>query len=187
MFPAREANIPINIRNTNDPDDPGTIISDAPHENDSIITGIAGRRDFAVITLYKNMMNAEVGFVKRLLTILENNDVAFEHLPTGIDTVCVVVSQKQLEGKLQDLLDDIERRLSPDTIEVYHDMALIATVGTGMTRRPGVCAALFGALNDAGVNVRMIDQGSSEMNIIIGVENDSFETAISAIYKAFVK
>lgn len=187
VFPAREANIPINIRNTNNPDDPGTIISDEPHENEHIITGIAGKKDFAVITLYKNMMNAEVGFVKRLLTILENNDVAFEHLPTGIDTVCVVVSQKQLEGKLQDLLDDIERRLNPDSLEVYNDMSVIATVGTGMTRRPGVCAKLFGALNDAGVNVRMIDQGSSEMNIIVGVENDNFETAIGAIYNAFVK
>lgn len=188
VFPVREANIPINIRNTNEPDNPGTVISDTPKESSEyIITGIAGRRDFAVITLYKNMMNAEVGFVKRLLTILENNGISFEHLPTGIDTVSVIISGKELEGKLQDLLDDIERRLNPDSIEVYQNMALIATVGVGMTRRPGVCAKLFGALNEAGVNVRMIDQGSSEMNIIIGVDNENFESAISAVYSAFVK
>ncbi len=188
VFPVREANIPINIRNTNEPDNPGTVISDTPKgSKEHIITGIAGRRDFAVITLYKNMMNSEVGFVKRLLTILENNEIAFEHLPTGIDTVSVIISRKELDGRLQDLLDDIERRLNPDSVEVYQDLALIATVGVGMTRRLGVCATLFGALNEAGVNVRMIDQGSSEMNIIIGVDNENFETAIKAIYGAFVK
>ncbi|MBR2736388.1 MAG: aspartate kinase, partial [Firmicutes bacterium] len=188
VFPVREANIPINIRNTNEPDNPGTVISDTPKgSKEHIITGIAGRRDFAVITLYKNMMNAEVGFVKRLLTILENNEIPFEHLPTGIDTVSVIISRKELDGRLQDLLDDIERRLNPDSVEVYQDLALIATVGVGMTRRLGVCATLFGALNEAGVNVRMIDQGSSEMNIIIGVDNENFETAIKAIYGAFVK
>ncbi|MCI8284403.1 MAG: aspartate kinase [Firmicutes bacterium] len=187
VFPVREANIPINIKNTNEPENPGTIISDTPSEaTDSIITGIAGRKDFVVIALYKNMMNSEIGFVKRLLTILENNDISFEHLPSGIDTVCIVISKKQLEGKLQDLLDDIEKRLKPDSVEIYQDMALIATVGLGMTRRLGVSAKLFTALNDAGVNVRMIDQGSSEMNIIIGVENDHFEAAIKSIYDAFV-
>ena len=188
VFPVREANIPINIRNTNEPDNPGTVISDTPKESsEHIITGIAGRKDFAVITLYKNMMNAEVGFVKRLLTIIENNGIAFEHIPTGIDTVSIIFSGKELEGKLQDLLDDIERRLNPDSIEVYQNLALIATVGVGMTRRPGVCAKLFSAINEAGVNVRMIDQGSSEMNIIIGVDNENFETAISSVYNAFVQ
>lgn len=147
---------------------------------------MAGRKDFVVIALYKNMMNSEIGFVKRLLTILENNDISFEHLPSGIDTVCVIISEKQLEGKLQDLLYDIDKRLKPDSVEIYQDMALIATVGLGMSRRLGVSATLFGALTEAEVNVRMIDQGSSEMNIIVGVENDQFEAAIRAIYKAFV-
>lgn len=186
VFPVREVNIPINIRNTNDPENPGTIISDTPSDSQNIITGIAGRKDFTVIALYKNMMNSEIGFVKRLLTILENNEISFEHLPSGIDTVCVVISNKQLEGKMQDLLEDIEKRLKPDTLDIYEDVALIATVGLGMSRRLGVSAALFTALNDAKVNVRMIDQGSSEMNIIVGVENDQFETAIDAIYHAFV-
>lgn len=186
VFPVREVNIPINIRNTNEPDHPGTIISDSPSESSNIITGIAGKKDFVVIALYKNMMNAEVGFVKRLLTILENNNISFEHLPTGIDTISVVIAKSQLEGKLQDLLEDIDRRLQPDSVEIYQDMALIATVGLSMNRRTGVSAKLFSALGEAGVNVRMIDQGSSEMNIIIGVENDYFETAIDAIYHAFV-
>ncbi|MBR2778856.1 MAG: aspartate kinase [Firmicutes bacterium] len=186
VFPAREANIPINIRNTNEPDHPGTIISDTPGEKTNIITGVAGRKDFAVISIYKNLMNSEIGFVKRLLAILESYEISFEHLPTGIDTVCLIISNSYLEGKLQDMLEDIERRLKPDSVEVYQDMALIATVGAGMNRRLGVSARLFGALCEAGVNVRMIDQGSSEMNIIIGVQNDNFETAIRAIYDAFV-
>ncbi len=186
VFPVREVNIPINIRNTNEPENPGTIISDTPGDSQNIITGIAGRKDFTVIAIYKNMMNSEIGFVKRLLTILENNEISFEHLPSGIDTVCVVISNKQLEGKMQDLLEDIEKRLKPDTLDIYEDISLVATVGLGMSRRLGVSATLFTALNDAKVNVRMIDQGSSEMNIIVGVENSQFETAIDAIYHAFV-
>ena len=187
VFPVREVNIPINIRNTNEPENPGTIISDTPSPTREILsTGVAGRKDFVVIALYKNMMNSEIGFVKRLLTILENNDISFEHLPSGIDTVCVIISEKQLEGKMQDLLYAIEKRLKPDSIDIYQDMALIATVGLGMSRRLGVSATLFGALTEADVNVRMIDQGSSEMNIIVGVENDQFEAAIRAIYGAFV-
>ena len=186
VFPVREANIPINIRNTNDPSHTGTFITDIPIPSDSIITGIAGRKDFTVIAIYKNMMNSEIGFVKRLLTILESNEVSFEHLPSGIDTVCVILSSKQLEGKLNNIMDDIEKRLQPDSIEIHEKIALIATVGIGMNRRLGVAARLFGAMGATEVNVRMIDQGSSEMNIIIGVENDQFETAIRAIYSAFV-
>ncbi|MCR4600146.1 MAG: aspartate kinase [Clostridia bacterium] len=187
VFPVREANIPINIRNTNEPDNPGTIISDTPHEHTGIITGIAGRKDFTVISIYKNMMNSEIGFVKRLLAILEQNEISFEHLPSGIDTVCVIISNKELEGKLQDVTEDIERKLQPDTMDIYQDMALIATVGMGMNRRLGISAKLFTALTNANVNIRMIDQGSSEMNIIVGVENDQFTDAIRAIYDAFVE
>ncbi len=186
VFPAREANIPINIRNTNEPDNPGTIISDTPGESEHIITGIAGKKNFTAVSVYKNMMNAEVGFVKRLLEALENNNISFEHLPTGIDTICVIIADNQLEGKLEDLLDDIKRMLKPDSIEVSTNLALVATVGTGMNSRQGVSAKLFGALSDAGVNVRMIDQGSSEMNIIIGVKNEDFEVSLKAVYNAFV-
>lgn len=186
VFPVREANIPINIRNTNEPSHPGTLITETSIPSDSIITGIAGRKDFTVIAIYKNMMNSEIGYVRRLLAILEGYDVSFEHIPSGIDTVCAVVSSNQTDGKLHDIIDDIEKRLQPDSIEVHEKMALIATVGIGMNRRLGVAARLFGAMEKAEVNVRMIDQGSSEMNIIIGVENNRFEDAIKAIYSAFV-
>ncbi|MCI5898437.1 MAG: aspartate kinase [Firmicutes bacterium] len=188
IYPARAMNIPINIRNTNDPEHPGTIIlADAPLDNDQIIAGIAGSKDYIAISLYKNMMNSEVGFIRRCLSILEDYGVAVEHLPSGIDTLSVVLSSKSVEGKLADILDEIERRLAPDRIDVYEDLALIATVGRGMNRRRGTSAMLFGALGEAGVNIRMIDQGSSELSIIVGVEMRDFETAVRAIYDAFVK
>ena len=189
VFPVREANIPINIRNTNEPDHPGTIIvsEDEAKENRGVITGIAGRKGFTVIGIYKNDMNSEVGFIKRVLSILENYNVSIEHLPSGIDTVSVVIATKALDGILDDIVEDIYKKLSADTVEVHQNMALIATVGHGMTRRMGVAAKLFSALADNGVNIRMIDQGSSEMNIIVGVENEDFEAAIKAIYGAFVE
>ncbi len=186
IYPARVANIPINIRNTNDPEDLGTFIT-AEHDesNNQIITGIAGNKDFTVIAIYKNMMSTERGFVRRILAILEDFDISFEHLPSGIDTVSVVVSKKNVDGRLDELLEAFQRQLDPDTMEVFDNMALIATVGCGMNRRKGVSATLFTALANADVNIRMIDQGSSEMNIIVGVENTEFERAIKAIYEAF--
>ncbi|MBQ4340703.1 MAG: aspartate kinase [Firmicutes bacterium] len=189
IFPVKGANIPINIRNTNQPDHPGTVIvgEDISEGTEEIITGISGRKGFTVIAIYKDNMNSEVGYVKRLLTIMENYNISFEHLPSGIDTVSIVISSQRLEGILGDLLDDIQRKMSPDTLEVHSNLALIATVGHGMIKRPGVSATLFTALYQAGVNIRMIDQGSSEMNIIVGVEEADFETAIKAIYKAFVE
>ena len=187
IYPVKVANIPINIRNTNIPDDPGTLITSQEENTDGrIVTGIAGSKDFTVIALYKNMMSAEKGFVRRVLGIFEDNDVMVEHMPSGIDTLSVVVSSTLLDGKLDDILEEINRKLQPDTIDVYEDMALVATVGYGMSRRPGVSAKLFTALADAGVNIRMIDQGSSEMNIIVGVENKDLNTSIKAIYNAFV-
>ncbi|MDR3243019.1 MAG: aspartate kinase [Clostridiales Family XIII bacterium] len=187
IYPARLANIPINIRNTNAPEEPGTrIIAETVEENGSIITGIAGNRDFTVINVYKNMMSSELGFIRRLLSILENYGIPVEHVPSGVDTVSVVVANAYLNDKLGDVLEDFERRIQPDSIEVFENMSLIATVGGRMASRPGVSAKLFAALYGAGVNIRMIDQGSSEMNIIVGVENRDFETAIRAIYEAFV-
>lgn len=187
IYPVRAADIPINIRNTNEPDDPGTIITaEASAKEDTIITGIAGHKNFTVIGIYKNMMSAERGFVKRLLEILDDYEVPLEHMPSGIDTISVVISEKKLNGKLDDILEEIQRKLQPDAIDIFENMSLIATVGSGMAKRRGVSAKLFAALSEAGVNIRMIDQGSSEMNIIVGVENKDFETAIKAIYKAFV-
>ncbi|AKL94221.1 aspartate kinase [Clostridium aceticum] len=188
IFPVLDAGIPINIRNTNAPECPGTmIVSYAdPVAHSSIITGIAGKKDFTVISLEKNRMNAEVGFVRKLLTVFENNNISFEHLPSGIDTVSVVVTDCQLENKLDKLLDEIQQQCDPDLIEVHPNMALIATVGHGMAYTPGISAKLFTALSNEDINVRMIDQGSSEINIIVGVENDDFERSVEAIYRAFV-
>ncbi len=186
IFPVREAGIPINIRNTNDPDHPGTIILEkTPEGTMGVITGVAGSKDFTVIAMHKYMMTAERGFMKRILSILDSYDISFEHMPTGIDTLSLVVESKQLGNNLQDVVDDIKRSLEPDSIDVYEDIALIATVGQGMSYRPGVAAKLFTALADNGINIRMIDQGSSEINIIVGVANKDFENAIRAIYNAF--
>lgn len=188
IYPARVANIPINIRNTNRPEDPGTIITSEPAklEEGQIIAGIAGYKDFTVIAMYKNLMSSERGFIRKMTAILEDFDVPIEHIPSGVDTLSVVLDNDGIDGKLDEIVEEFERQLKPDTIEVFEDMALIATVGHGMSYRPGVAAALFNALAKEKINIRMIDQGSSEMNIIVGVENKDFETAIRAIYKAFV-
>ena len=188
IYPARIAKIPINIKNTNHPEDPGTIITaESDVDSTNVITGIAGSKDFTVIAIYKNMMSSERGFVRRILAILEDMDIDFEHLPSGIDTVSVVVSNSSLDGRLDELLESFDRQLSPDHMETFEDIALIATVGHGMSSRRGVSATLFNALAEADVNIRMIDQGSSEMNIIVGVKNKDFDRAIKAIYEAFTQ
>ncbi len=188
IFPVREAGIPVNIKNTNKPEDVGTFIVPevAPDSKTGIITGIAGRKDFTVIAVEKSLMNQEIGFGRRLLSILEVNQVSFEHMPSGIDTISLVISDKQLEGKLEKVIEDIKNELKPDSVDVYPDMALVATVGRGMAYHPGIAAKLFAALAGAGINVRMIDQGSSEINIIVGIQNSDFDNACRAIYKTFV-
>ena len=187
VFPAREANIPINIRNTNDSEHPGTtILAEVPKGQTRTVTGIAGSRDFTVIALYKHMMNRDRGFVRRMFGILEDYDLGFEHLPTGIDTMSIVLSNDKVKDKLPDIVEDIKKKLEPDNIDVSEDIALIATVGKGMSRKKGVSATLFTALANADINIRLIDQGSSEMNIIVGVLNKDFENAIRAIYNAFI-
>lgn len=187
IFPARASNIPINIRNTNDPDHPGTLITAEPTAEglNRVVTGIAGRKDFVVIGIYKNHLATERGFVRKLAGILEEHDIPLEHIPSGIDTLSAVVAKESLEGKLDVVLEEIHLQLHPDTMEVSEEMALVATVGCGMSFRPGVSARLFTALAEAGINIRMIDQGSSEMNIIVGVHNNDFEKSIRAIYGAF--
>lgn len=187
IYPAKIAGIPINIRNTNRPQDKGTIITAEPgkRSKERIITGIAGSKDFTVIAIYKNMLSTERGFIRKLAGIMEDYDIPLEHLPSGIDTVSAVISNKAINDRLGELVDEIKQQLHPDSIDVFDDIALIATVGLGMAARQGVSAKLFGALAGANVNVRMIDQGSSEMNIIVGVNNKDFKTAIRAIYEAF--
>ena len=190
IYPARMANVPINIRNTNKPEDNGTLITGEDHPaflraEGRTVTGIAGSKDFTVVALYKNMMSSEKGFVRRILGVLDDYGVNFEHLPSGIDTVSVVMSNKDIGDRLDEIVDAFRTRLQPDSIDIIEDIALIATVGHRMSYKPGVAAKLFNALGAADVNIRMIDQGSSEMNIIVGVENKDFQKAIRAIYDAF--
>lgn len=186
IFPVREVGIPINIKNTNRPEDEGTfIVRDSEEENRKTITGIAGKKGFTVISIEKAMMNSELGFCRKILSVLEMNNVSFENMPSGIDTVCLVISDSELKNKRDKIVDEIKKSCNPDSIVVHPNMALIATVGKGMARNRGVAAKIFGALSEADVNIRMIDQGSSEMNILVGIENDNFEKGIRAIYAAF--
>jgi aspartate kinase len=186
VFPVIDLNIPVNVRNTNLPQHPGTLIVRQVEGPSSTITGIAGRKGYTVINLEKNLMNREIGIGRRLLSALERQQVSFEHMPTGIDTLSLVVESSYLKGKLDPVLEEIRRECRPDRIDVVENIALIATVGRGMRHTPGVAGRLFNALAAAEVNVRVIDQGSSGINIIVGVEAKDFETAIRAIYQAFV-
>ncbi|HBJ2620651.1 aspartate kinase [Clostridium botulinum] len=186
IFPVRQAGIPINIKNTNKPEDKGTfIVEDTLSDDSQIITGIAGKKDFTVISIAKALMNSELGFCRKILSILEQHNVSFENMPSGIDTVCLVISDSQLKNKTALIVEEIKRTCNPDTIDVHPNMALIATVGKGMAKQKGVASKVFTALSEANVNIRMIDQGSSEINILVGIENDNFEKAITAIYNAF--
>jgi aspartate kinase len=190
VFPVREKNIPINIRNTNRPDDAGTMILANRDPGHQVVVGIAGTKGFSVITAEKAMMNNEVGFGRRMLDVFERLGVSVEHVPTGIDTMSVVVADRQLTSpdgntKTDQLVEDIQGTLKPDSVKVNPGMALVATVGLGMNHAIGTAARLFQALAKARVNVRLIDQGSSEQNIIVGVEEADLSTAIRAIYNEF--
>lgn len=188
VFPVRQSNIPINIRNTNAPDDPGTIITtESTYKNDKVLSGIAGKQPFTVITIYKTMMNKEVGFVRRALAVLEDLGISFDHIPTGIDSLSVVVESAEIEDQLDEVLGAFHQRLHPDEISVVKDIALIAVVGIGLSRTVGVSAKITTALAEAGINIRMLNQGTSEINVIIGVEAKDFKPAIRAIYGAFVE
>lgn len=190
VFPVREKGIPINIRNTNRPEDPGTRIVAERDPGHQVVVGIAGTKGFTVFALEKAMMNTEVGFGRRVLDVFERLGISYEHTPTGIDTMSVVVSDKQLidanqTSKVDQIVEDLQSTLKPDDIKVTPGMALIATVGLGMNHAVGTAARLFTALAKARVNVRMIDQGSSEQNIIVGVEEAELSQAIRAIYNEF--
>lgn len=187
IFPVRKEGIPINIRNTNAPEDKGTLIVEATCRHPKYtITGIAGKQGFASITIEKAMMNSEVGFGRKVLQVFEDNHISFEHMPSGIDTMTVFVHQSEFEETEQKVLARIHHAVQPDSIELESDLALIAVVGRGMRATRGTAGRIFSALAHANVNVKMIDQGSSELNIVIGVRNHDFENAIKAIYDIFV-
>lgn len=187
IFPVRKEGIPINIRNTNAPEDAGTLIVEGTCRSPKYtITGIAGKKGFAALSIEKDMMNAEVGFGRKVLQVFEENGISFEHMPSGIDTMTIFVHQSEFEEKEQRVLAGIHRAVNPDCIEMEADLALIAVVGRGMRATRGTAGRIFSALAHANINVKMIDQGSSELNIIIGVRNQDFEPAIKAIYDIFV-
>lgn len=186
VFPVNDKEIPINIRNTNEPDAPGTLIVAERDPGKQVVTGIAGRSGFTVLLIEKALMNNEVGFGRRVLDVFERLGISYEHTPSGIDSMSVVVSDEQLTDKLDQVIEDLQT-VHPDQINVIDKMSLIATVGKGMNRQIGTAAKLFSALAAAHVNIRMIDQGSSEQNIIVGVEDADLATAIKAIYAAFIQ
>ncbi|MBQ4135691.1 MAG: aspartate kinase [Clostridia bacterium] len=189
IFPVKMANIPINIRNTNRPEDAGTMIvaENKEFDTDTVITGIAGRKGFSVITIENDMMNSEIGYGRRVLEVLENNEISFEHLPSGIDNMSVVVESKALDGRRDKVLAALNRAVHADSVTIEDGLALIATVGHGMVKYKGTAARVFNAISNAGINIRMIDQGSSEISIIVGVEEHDFDAALKAIYGEFVK
>ena len=188
IFPVRKAGIPVNIKNTNAPEDPGSwIVESTGQKSKYVITGIAGRKGFSAINIDKDMMNVEIGFGRKVLQAFEENDISFEHMPSGIDTMTLFVEEKVFEPKEQLVVSAIHKLAEPDSIDIESGIALIAVVGRGMKSVRGTAGRIFAALAHARINVRMIDQGSSELNIIIGVDNDDFELAIKAIYDIFVE
>ncbi|MDE7399331.1 MAG: aspartate kinase [Oscillospiraceae bacterium] len=187
IFPVRSANIPINIKNTNAPEDNGTLIVPTADSNTKyLVTGIAGKKDFSVISIEKDRMNSECGFMRRLLQVLENHGVFPEHMPTGIDTISVVVNSKELDGQRDKLAQRLKDVVRPDHFEIIDGLALIAVVGRGMKSKKGTATRVFAALSHADINIRMIDQGSSELNIIVGIDEKDFEKAIRVIYDMFI-
>lgn len=187
IFPVRQEGIPINIRNTNAPDDNGTwIVGSTCQKSKYVITGIAGKKGFCSVNIEKDMMNSEIGFGRKVLQAFEENGISFEHVPSGIDTMTVFVHQDEFMHKEQKVVAGLHRLVQPDSIDIESDLALIAVVGRGMKATRGTAGRIFSALAHSNVNVKMIDQGSSELNIIIGVANEDFEAAIKAIYDIFV-
>ena len=187
IFPVRREGIPINIKNTNDPSAPGTLIVESTCKRPKYtITGIAGKKGFASVNLEKDRMNTEIGFGRRVLSVFEENGISFEHMPSGIDTMSVFVQQSDFEEKEQKILAGLHRNVDPDFLEIHSNIALIAVVGRGMKSTEGTAGKLFTALAKEDINIRMIDQGSSELNIIIGVNEKDFEKATRAIYHAFI-
>ncbi len=191
IFPVRAAGIPINIRNTNAPDDPGTLIvsddsADSDMQTGYTITGIAGKKGFCAINIQKAMMNAELGFCRKVLSVLEEEGISIEHMPSGIDTMSIILAEDAIKGKEKTVLSKIKKAVNPDSCDIEHGISLLAVVGRGMRRTRGTAARIFAALAHARINVKMIDQGSSELNIIIGMLDGDFEEAVRRIYDMFV-
>ena len=190
IFPVREKNIPVNIRNTNDPDAPGTMIQESfsgDVDPDRFITGITGKKDFSIISLTKRGMSNQVGVLRRVLSVLERHNISVDYVPNGIDNVSVVLPTAAVEKELYTIMAEIKKEAQPDTLDVHHHIAVVAAVGRKMAFRPGISGRIFKALGESGINIRMINQGPDELNIIFGVDNKDFKEAIRVLYDSFVK
>ena len=189
IFPVREKNIPVNIRNTNDPEAPGTMIRESfeeDHDPDRFITGITGKKDFSIISLSKRGMSNQVGVLYKVLKVLVRHKISVDYVPNGIDNVSVVLPTKAIEKELYTIMSEIQMEAEPDTLEVHHNIAVVAAVGRKMAFRPGISGKIFAALGESGINIRMINQGPDELNIIFGVDNKDFDSAIKVLYGSFV-
>ena len=191
IFPVAEKHIPVNIRNTNDPEHPGTIIMERFDNDDAdsqrFITGIAGKKDYAFLSIYKKGLSNEIGTMRKIFQIIEEHQIPLEYTPNSIDTICLVLPGPQLEKKQHSIVAALEQTLRPDKIELTKGVAIIAAIGRKMANRPGIAGKIFSALGDAGINIRMISQGSRAVNIILGVDNGEFATAVRVLYDSFVK
>ena len=190
IFPVREKNIPLNIRNTNAPGDAGTMIKES-FEGDSdpnrFLTGITGKKDFSIISMSKRGLSGEVGYLRKVLSIFERHNISIDYVPNGIDNVSVVLPTEAIAQSLYSIMAEIQKELEPDTLTVHDQIAVVAAVGRKMAFRPGISGKIFATLGEAGVNIRMINQGPDELNIIFGVDNKDFRTAIRVLYDSFVK
>jgi len=189
IFPVREKNIPLNIRNTNAPSEPGTMIQerfDGDHDPNRFITGITGKKDFTIISLSKRGMNNQVGVLRKVLTVLERHNISVDYVPNGIDNVSVVMPSASVQSNLYTIMSEIQKDVEPDSLEIHDQIAVVAAVGRKMAFRPGISGKLFAALGEAGINIRMINQGPDELNIIFGVDNRDFQAAIRVLYNSFV-
>lgn len=189
IFPVREKNIPINIRNTNAPEAPGTMIQESfegDHDPDRFITGITGKKDFSIISLSKKGMSNQVGVLYKVLKVLVRHNISVDYVPNGIDNVSVVLPTAAIEKELYTIMAEIQEEAQPDTLHVHHNIAVVAAVGRKMAFRPGISGKIFAALGESGINIRMINQGPDELNIIFGVDNKDFKDAIRVLYNSFV-
>ena len=190
IFPVREKNIPLNIRNTNEPDHPGTIIKkrfETQSDPHRVITGVTGKKDFSILTMFKRGMTSQVGILRRVLSVFEKHGISIDFVPNGIDNVSLVVPTETLAPHLYNILAEIQQEVKPDKLNVIDNVAIVAAVGHRMAARPGVSGQIFAALGSAGINIRMINQGPDELNIIFGVDNKDFNEAIRVLYSSFVK
>ena len=189
IFPVREKNIPVNIRNTNDPEAPGTMIQESfegDHDPERFITGITGKKDFSIISMRKRGMTSQCGVLYKMLKVLVRHNISVDYVPNGIDNVSVVVPTAAVEKNLYTILAEIQQEAEADSVEAHHNIAIVAAVGRKMAKHPGISGKLFAALGESNINIRMINQGPDELNIIFGVDNKDFKEAIRVLYNSFV-